>query len=527
MYLILTASKDAYITDKIIDNTYRSKDANTGYAATLDVFKLWNESSDIEDGSAVHINGETGPIELSRALIKFDYDTIQGFVDDAKLDIDIVNNPTFECKLRMVDISVGQGSPMNFNLILFPLAQQFDEGFGRDVGSFGDIAVTNWVTASYADGTTYEWSLEGARMMGALGDSNIDIIEYGQLNDGSGPTAATYSTQFFSAGTENLEMDITRIVSASMSGQLDNHGFLLAYSGSEETDGKSRFVKRFASRHVGDPYLRPQIVVSWDDSIIDNHKNFFFDLTGSLFLQNYHYGAPANLVWGPSLAGVTGPSCMELSIVSDQFKKTIDVSQHKVGDNWITGLYTGSFAISSVATDNVNDEDTVADFVLASGSMTFEEHWGTTAGGTFGFHTGSLEIKSISRSVFNATQRRIDLVSTNIKKAYRVVDRPKLRVFAHDLDEERTSVKVPVKLDSKILDSVYYRIRDAITGKIVVPFKTDNNGTRLSADSEGMFFELYMNNLPPGRTYTIDYLVTDLGTEFIVEDNGIQFRVDG
>ena len=191
----------------------------------------------------------------------------------------------------------------------------------------------------------------------------------------------------------------------------------------------------------------------------------------------------------------------------------------------MTGLYTGSFAISSVDTTSVNDEDTIADFVLASGTMTFDEHWGSS-GGEFGIHTGSLKIDRISRTAFNATQRRIDLVSKNVKRAYRAVDRPKIRVFVHDLDEERTAVKVPVELDSKILDTVYYRIRDATTGKIVVPFKTDNNGTRLSADSDGMFFELYMNNLPPGRTYTIDYLVTDLGTEFIVEDRGIQFRVD-
>ena len=62
MFLILTASKDAYITNKIIDNSYRATDANTGRAGTLDLFKLYNESS---------IDGENNPIELSRILIKF------------------------------------------------------------------------------------------------------------------------------------------------------------------------------------------------------------------------------------------------------------------------------------------------------------------------------------------------------------------------------------------------------------------------------------------------------------------------
>ena len=44
MQLIITASKDCYITDKIVDNKNRSKRSNTGRAATLDLFKLFEES---------------------------------------------------------------------------------------------------------------------------------------------------------------------------------------------------------------------------------------------------------------------------------------------------------------------------------------------------------------------------------------------------------------------------------------------------------------------------------------------------
>ena len=45
MYRILSASKDAYITDKIINNSFRAKDANTGQAGTLDLFKIYNETT--------------------------------------------------------------------------------------------------------------------------------------------------------------------------------------------------------------------------------------------------------------------------------------------------------------------------------------------------------------------------------------------------------------------------------------------------------------------------------------------------
>ena len=44
MYLIVTASSDAYIQNKIIGNSYRTSDANTGLAGTLDLYKLYGET---------------------------------------------------------------------------------------------------------------------------------------------------------------------------------------------------------------------------------------------------------------------------------------------------------------------------------------------------------------------------------------------------------------------------------------------------------------------------------------------------
>ena len=91
MYLILTASKSTYITNKIIDNKFRATDANVGRAGTLDLFKLYNESS---------LSGSNYPIELSRILLKFNFDTIQSLTA-SKLD---VNSNTFRARLRLFDV---------------------------------------------------------------------------------------------------------------------------------------------------------------------------------------------------------------------------------------------------------------------------------------------------------------------------------------------------------------------------------------------------------------------------------------
>ena len=100
-------------------------------------------------------------------------------------------------------------------------------------------------------------------------------------------------------------MDVTKFVSASIAGQIQNHGLRLSFSGSDETDNKTRFVKRFASRHSSNVLKVPQLHISWDDSISDNHEDFVFDVSGSLYLRNYVRGLPSNLRYGSSGVGAS------------------------------------------------------------------------------------------------------------------------------------------------------------------------------------------------------------------------------
>ena len=70
--------------------------------------------------------------------------------------------------------------------------------------------------------------------------------------------------------------------------------------------------------------------------------------------------------------------------------------------------------------------------------------------------------------------------------------------------------------------SSYYSIRDAHTEEVVIPF--DNDYTKLSADSEGMFFKLYMNGLQPERYYRILFKhINNDGIE--IYDNNYHFKV--
>ena len=68
----------------------------------------------------------------------------------------------------------------------------------------------------------------------------------------------------------------------------------------------------------------------------------------------------------------------------------------------------------------------------------------------------------------------------------------------------------------------YYSIRDAHTEEEIIPF--DDNNTQLSADSQGMYFKLYMKGLQPERYYRLLFKhINNDGTT--IYDNDYNFKV--
>jgi len=318
---IISASADTYITNRIVSTNLRAKDANVGDAGTLDIFKLYDEST---------INGESEPIEVSRVLIKFDLNPIRALTGS----LFDTSNSSFKCKIKLKDVYGGQTTPKNFSLILHPLSKSFDEGVGRDIIRFADVQAANFLTASYTNGTVVKWTTEGAASEAAVGSATADIIS--SANFGSGEVYLPVVQSFNSE--EDLVMDVTQIISGTLAGFLPDCGFRIAFSGSQETDTSTRFVKRFVSRHSSSPSKRPRLEVSIDDSVIDNHSNMVFNRTGSLFLRNNFRGTPANFLSGSSAAEVGGSSCMLLKISSGTFSQTASVSQARIGKLLVTGL---------------------------------------------------------------------------------------------------------------------------------------------------------------------------------------------
>tara|TARA_Y100000310_G_scaffold179413_1_gene179385 strand:+ start:118 stop:1689 length:1572 start_codon:yes stop_codon:yes gene_type:complete len=520
MYRILTASKDTYITDKIISNQFRAVDANVGLASTLDLFKLYEENFLPSKSS--------GTQELSRILVKFDLSPLRSLTGSI-LD---VSHPSFNCSLKMFDVIGGQTLPSNFKAIVFPLSKSFDEGQGRDLYTFQDVDSSNFLTASISGDSANVWFLSGANKQGLLGSDDIDIISSGNLSDGNG-VVDLWKSQTFSRGDEDLNLDITNIVSATLKNQIPDHGFRISFSGTQETDTRTRFVKRFASRHSSNTRITPRIIVRYNDSVRDDSASFFFDLSGSVFLNNFHRGQASNILSGSALSEVAGSNCLKLRLISGSFEKVISASQHKIGQNFVSGVYSASFAISSYSTASISASTPataafgrrILDFVRDSGSMTFDKIW-SSFDNTVGYLSGTLKISKIDRSSFSNSPKRLNVNVTNSKFVYSLNEKVRFRVAAEDVDLDLILTRGPLVKPSLILSKMYYSVRDVSSDETVIPFDTTYNSTQLSTDQNGMYFDFYMSDLSVGRNYTFEFMVDDQGSQQIIRDTGVVFRVD-
>ncbi|WP_341715123.1 hypothetical protein [Limnobacter sp.] len=505
MILHFTASKDTYITNKIVSSKYRATDSNVGHASTLDLFKLYDESK---------IEGEDTPIELSRILIKFPLSEISSSLKD-KVSFD---DSSLNIKLEMFDVQGTHVAPENFKVVVYPLSMSFDEGIGTDLYAFNDLDRANWITSSYSAGNI-TWNIAGAKSSGSLNSSDLDVISSGSI--ASGDLINLTGEQIFSSGREDLSIDITTIASASMCGFIPDHGFLIAFSGSQEWDSETRFVKRFSSRHTKNPYLRPRISVAYDDYLIDSSNMFEFNVTGSLYLRTYRGNSPFNILSGSSNTEVTGSDCLKIIISTGSFAITESVSQIIQTGYSRTGIYSASFAIDAYSSSTVNNSNTLQQCAFASSSITFDVGW----------YDNSQQVKYASQNIqvkrqdtindFSRRDIRITLV--DLRSTYVSSYPARVRLFVRDRNQVNEPVKRPISLPSKVFDMAYYRIKDADNGKIVVPI--NKNATRLSTDNQGMYFDLPVSLLPHGRTYTIDILINDRGAETIHETHS-RFRVD-
>jgi len=511
MYRLLSASKDTYITNRVIANS-RSIDSNTGQAGTLDLFKLYGETT---------LTSETGSLvtELSRILIKFDY---------GQISLSDIANPTFTASLVLKDVYGGQTTPSNFTIALYPLSRAFDEGRGSDVVSYRDLDTANFLKAS----TTVSWVVTGANSFGNLGDT-VDTIVSGDIGFGL-QSLGVFKT--FDRGDEDGVFDITTLVSASVAGMITNHGFRLSFIQSEETDDKTRFVKRFGSRHTFNKALQPKLNIEVVDRIRDTGGDPQFGVSQSFFLYNQVRGNWVNLNSGSNQ--IVGNDCLMLKLESSKsisyttssyqanFSASINhlttsvvyFSQSFTGSQYnnMTGIYDANFMLDFVDTAGLSS------FVGSNNEISMKASW-ISLDRTVTYSTNYFLFKRLLGSYENSNEKNYVVNAVNLKESYTHADKTRVRVVAQNLDNMQIATRYPSRMTSTIIPDMRWRLTKAYSNDVVIPFSTS---TIMSTDTQGMYFDLFMQDLDVNEVYELEFLIkNDLGKDIVVQNKGFTFKV--
>jgi len=130
------------------------------------------------------------------------------------------------------------------------------------------------------------------------------------------------------------------------------------------------------------------------------------------------------------------------------------------------------------------------------------------------YDTGSLSVLSTSENSITVSNNKGKYTHEG-KQRFRLHTRPKYPV--------RTFTTGSVyKTNYALPSGSYWGLRDEFTEEMVIPF--DTNYTKISCDSTGPYFDIYMDGLQPERYYRVLIKSEIDGTSTVI-DNGNTFKV--
>ena len=132
-------------------------------------------------------------------------------------------------------------------------------------------------------------------------------------------------------------------------------------------------------------------------------------------------------------------------------------------------------------------------------------------------------------SALSATDlERLKIYFKNLRPEYKEGSKVKFRVVGRELYPTTNFETTPAELDVKVLPSgsVFYEVRDAETEEVIIPY---GSGSKVSCDSTGNFFNLFMDGLQAERNYRFCIkVVSGSGTtdeQINFYDDNYEFRV--
>lgn len=223
-------------------------------------------------------NTETNNPFFTRYIFQFDVQRIidlrnSGMYPDLtklKHTLRMTNTGTFDASLLGQQTGDGKDRTSSFDLNLFAVNQNWDEGIGYDFAgqkffTSSDATVISQDPSNWVEARTGTAWVDGAGTFSAW--TGVTIL----------------ATQSFEDGTENLEMDITDVVNAYLTGDTNN-GLGLAFSEPFEdaVEDNLKYVG-FFTRHT-QTFYEPYVETIYENSIEDDRASFYLDKNNKLYL---------------------------------------------------------------------------------------------------------------------------------------------------------------------------------------------------------------------------------------------------
>tara|TARA_R110001592_G_scaffold89374_3_gene262888 strand:+ start:3997 stop:5166 length:1170 start_codon:yes stop_codon:yes gene_type:complete len=130
---------------------------------------------------------------------------------------------------------------------------------------------------------------------------------------------------------------------------------------------------------------------------------------------------------------------------------------------------------------------------------------------------------SYSHSGTTLTSGDIFLALYNNKATFQRKSKQRFRITTRKRYPDRTFTTSSNYLETSYLPNTsYYSVRDAETDEVIIPF--DTSYTKMSADSDGMYFDLWMEGFQPERYYKLMFRV-DNNDGINIHDEDYLFKI--
>jgi hypothetical protein len=440
----------AYKND-LLSTSYNS---NIGAASSLELYSLFG-------------NATTSSVEQSRILLKFPVTEISQSRAEGKLP----PSGSVAFYLKLSNVEHPYSLPEKYYISVFPLGQDWDEGYGVDLDSYSDIGSTG----SHGYGVTWEQAKAGSYWLTPGGHFNTSSFKY---------------EHFINNGTENVLVNITGLIEAQISNVIQNYGLCIKLSGSYENGelGRSFYTKRFSSRETNFFYSKPCLEARWDDSISDDRNKYKTLLPGMYTneAQNtiYFYNKPLgylsqiNTLYGNLSVKFYSDSAGTQEVLPNSITVT----------NPSSGIYKAVFTTTA--------------------SVPYLYDWWYEGGGTNNiFYKGVIAASTQApRDDVSYNEEKI-LSITNLKSSYSANEIANIKIFTRKKNWQPNIYSSALNnIESYTNSNLYYKIFRHIDNYEIIPYGTGNIPyTKTSYDKSGNYFNLDMSLLEPGYAYGIKF----------------------